>query len=114
MSNLGDSYITNPDKYFAYTSPSATPPRTFYILKSDLERLKEDEIPKLSDYSTGIGASYYKDTNGRYGGTACAEHFMRAKEIQEYLLEDDEFINRAIKTDRTWFIPKVAQDIFIF
>lgn len=108
-----DSKVTDPDKYFAYTAPRCSPPTTHYILKSDLESLKEGKIPQERDFGTG-GAAYYRNTEGRYGGVACGAHFLSSKEIQEYLILDPDFVQRAIENNVTWFLPKEATDIFVF
>jgi hypothetical protein len=105
---------TNPEDYFAYTSPNTSPTTIKYILKKDLINLKEGRLPQSDDYSTGNGAAYYRDTNGRYGGSACAAHFLSAKEIQDFLFEDDDFVHRAIEEKVTWFFPDVVRDMFVF
>ena len=57
---------------------------------------------------------YYSNTNGRYAGTASTEYFLRAPEIQAYLVADKEFIVKAIEQNVTWFLPKVIRDVFVF
>ena len=108
-----DSKVTDPNKYFAYTAPRTSPKTINYILKEDLENLKEGEIPQIDDFSCG-GASYYINTDGRYGGCACTAHFLKAKEIQEYMYNDSDFIKKAIENNVTWFLPKEANEIFVF
>ena len=58
--------------------------------------------------------AYYSNTNGRYAGTACTELYLRAPEIQAYLVADKEFIVKAIEQDVTWFLPQEIVDIFVF
>lgn len=105
---------TDPDKYFGFVAPRTSPRTINYILKEDLERLIEGGIPTERDYGIGSGARYFKNTEGRFGGTACTAYFLGAKEIQEYVLTKPDFIQRAIKTGVTWFLPEAAQDIFVF
>ena len=105
---------TDPTKYFAYTSPSTQPKTTHYILVKDLERLMEGEIPQQRDFDTGSGASYFRNTDGKFAGTACAAHFLSAKEIQEFVAKDKKFVSKAIKSNATWFLPPIIKDIFLF
>lgn len=104
--------VTDPDEYFGYTAPNCSPPTTFYILKGHLEQLKEGKLPEKGDFSVG-GASYYRNTNGEYGGCACKELFFRAPEIQKHLSQDKAFIEKAINAGITWFLPKDI-DMFVF
>lgn len=108
-----NSQITDPSKYFAYTSPNTSPETIQYVLISTLEEIKKSTIPQKNDFST-CGGSYYRNTNGEYGGCGCGAHFLSAKEIQEYMMKDINFVNKAIKSNVTWFFPKEATDIFVF
>jgi hypothetical protein len=108
-----DSNEKDPDKYFAYTAPRCSPKTTFYILKTDLDSIKEGKIPQERDFGTG-GAAYYRNTDGRYAGVACGAHFLSSKEVQDYMIEDAEFVQRAIENNVTWFLPKDVTDIFVF
>ena len=45
--------IINPDEYFAYTAPSTTPKTILYILKKDLENMKNSKIPQRDNFTTG-------------------------------------------------------------
>lgn len=107
-----NSKETDPDKYFGYTAPNCYPPTIFYILKTDLEQLKEGKLPEKGDYSVG-GSCYYKNTDGDYGGSACKELFFRAPEIQSYLANDTGFIKKAVDAGITWFLPS-GIDVFVF
>jgi len=108
-----NSKITDPSKYFAYTSPDTYPATIQYVLLSTLEAIKESNIPQKNDFST-FGGSYFRNTNGEYGGCGCGAYFLSAKEIQEYMMKDINFVNRAIKTNVIWFLPKEVADIFVF
>lgn len=103
----------NPDAYVAYTVPNTSSKITYYVLKETLENLKEGKLPEADDFSTGYGGCYYANTNGRYGGTACAAHFLKAKEIQDFLLNDPTFIKKAIESNVTWFMPEQT-NVFMF
>ena len=109
-----DINIKDPEAYFAYTAPNTSRKTTEYILKKDLLRIKDCRLPQKSDYSTGGSAPYYSNTNGRYAGNACAAHFLSAKEIQDYLVSDEDFVKKAVDENVTWFFPENIRDIFIF
>jgi len=108
-----DIDVTDPNEYFAYTAPNCSSKVTYYVLKSTLDNLKEGNIPEKDDFSTGCGGNYFVNTNGRYGGSACAAHFLKAKEIQAYVLSDSAFVKKAIEANITWFMPENV-DLFVF
>ncbi len=113
-SDFRDSKITDPEKYFAFTPDNVQPPRQYYVLKEDLEGIKKGELPKHRMDFKGRGAAYYKNTDGRYGGTAIAAHFLFAPEVMEWLQSDPEFMRRCVDEGATAFLPKDVQDIFVF
>lgn len=112
--DLRDIDVTDPELYLAYTSPNTSPKTIQYVLKSDIDGIKERKLPQRGDYNTGRQIAYYSNTKGRYAGTACTELFLRAPEIQAYLVADKEFIVKAIEQDVTWFLPQEIVDIFVF
>ena len=109
-----DIDVTDPELYLAYTSPNTSPKTIRYVLKSDINGIKERKLPQRGDFSTGMQIAYYSNTNGRYAGLACTELFLRAPEIQAYLVADKEFIVKAIEQNVTWFLPQEIIDIFLF
>lgn len=109
-----DIDIINPDMYLAYTSPNTSPKTINYVLKAHIDGIKERKLPNRGDFSTGLQIAYYSNTNGRYAGTACTELFLRAPEVQSYLVQDTEFIIKAINQNVTWFLPQETIDIFVF
>ena len=108
-----DIDVIDPELYLAYTSPNTSPKTIRYVLKSDINVIKERKLPQRGDFS-GMQIAYYSNTNGRYAGTACTELFLRAPEIQAYLVADKEFIVKAIEQNVTWFLPQEIVDIFVF
>ena len=109
-----DIDVTDPELYLAYTSPNTSPKTIRYVLKSDINGIKERKLPQRGDFSTGMQIAYYSNTNGRYAGLACTELFLRAPEIQAYLVADKEFIFKAIERNVTWFLPQEIIDVFLF
>ena len=109
-----DIDVTDPELYLAYTSPNTSPKTILYVLKSDIEGIKERKLPQRGDFGTGMQIAYFSNTNGRFAGIACTELFLRAPEIQAYLLADKEFIVKAIEQNVTWFLPQEIIDVFIF
>lgn len=87
--DLRDIDVTDPELYLAYTSPNTSPKTILYVLKSDINRIKEQKLPQRGDFSTGRQIAYYSNTNGRYAGLACTELFLSAPEIQAYLVAED-------------------------
>jgi len=114
MAYLQDLDNTKPKDFFAYTVPNTKPKRTEYILKTDIIRLKNGDIPKKFDFETGNGALYYRDNKGKFGGSGCAAYFLNAEEIVEHLMQDHEFIRKCIDADRTWFLPEEITEMFVF
>ena len=112
--DLRDIDVTDPELYLAYTSPNTSPKTIRYVLKSAIDGIKERKLPQRRDYNTGRQIAYYSNTKGRYAGTACTELYLRAPEIQAYLVTDKEFIVKAIEQDVTWFLPQEIVDIFVF
>ena len=109
-----DIDVTDPELYLAYTSPNTSPKTILYVLKSDIEGIKERKLPQRGDFGTGMQIAYFSNTNGRFAGIACTELFLRAPEIQAYLAVDKEFIVKAIEQNVTWFLPQEIIDVFIF
>lgn len=109
-----DSNITDPEKYFAFTPDNVQPPRQYYVLIDDLERIKRGVIPKNRRDFKGYGASYFKNTEGSYGGQAVASHFLFSPEVMMWLQSDPEFMRRCVEEDAPAFLPKEVQEIFVF
>ena len=109
-----DIDVTDPELYLAYTSPNTSPKTILYVLKSDIDGIKERKLPQRGDFGTGMQIAYFSNTNGRFAGIACTELFWRAPEKQAYLATDKEFIVKAIEQNVTWFLPQEIVDIFVF
>ena len=109
-----DSNVTDADKYFAFTPDNVSPPRQYFVLKKDLEKIKNGPLPKHRRDFNGYGASYFANTTGRYGGQAIAAHFLFAPEVMEWLQSDPDFISRCINEGILIFVPQEIQNVFVF